>query len=159
MRPLSQAVCAPPVSDATMLALSDEALARVVIAASAVPVDEREAWLMRLADRFESPRRRSRDWTRAWRARERAGIVLLKLPMDEAALVVGLIDRGLLDPLRADDHTALTEAAKKALIQFCEASLPDRRVYDTIRVELALRALRRKLPHGSSKLRRPNQRA
>jgi hypothetical protein len=91
----------------------------------------------RLADRFEQapPSKTSRDYTRAWRARERAGRCLLRLEVDEAALVVGLVDRGLLDPLKADDRIALTEAAGKALVMFCEgeASQREARIYDTVR--------------------------
>jgi hypothetical protein len=97
-------------------------------------------------------------YTREWRQRKHNGHCLLNLEVDEAAVVIGLIDHGLLSPLRADDRGALTEAARKALMLFCEGegSLPDRRVYDKVRIELALRALRRKLPHGSSE-RRPQR--
>lgn len=45
-----------------------------------------------------------------WRNREKAGRVLLRLEVDEAALVIGLVDRGLLDPAMAVTvmrHTAM----------------------------------------------------
>jgi hypothetical protein len=58
-------------------------------------------------------------YTRAWRRRERSGQCLLRLEVDEASVIVGLVDRGLLSPLRADDRIALAEAAAKALMQFC----------------------------------------
>ncbi len=123
-----------------MLCFADDAaLARVMIRATAVPRKERRAWLQALAARIEQgarPVKTSRDYTRAWRARERSGRCLLKLEMDEANLVVGLVDRGLLDPLKADNRTALTEAAQKALIAFCdgEASQREARIYDSVRV-------------------------
>ena len=53
--------------------------------------------------------------TRSWRERQKRGRILLRVMVDEAALAIGLIDRGILDPLRADDRVALTAATEKAL--------------------------------------------
>jgi hypothetical protein len=71
---------------------------------------------------------------------------LLRLELDEAALVVGLVDRGLLDPLRADDRVALTAAAQRALEIFCDgdASQRDAAIYDKVKLALLLAALRKK---------------
>jgi hypothetical protein len=68
--------------------------------------------------------RRQAPPSRRWRARERAGLILLKFPVDEAAVVVALTDRGLLDPLRADDLVAINEAAQRALVEFCGETAP-----------------------------------
>ena len=99
-------------------------------------------------------------YTRAWRARQQTGRIQLRLECDEAGLAIALIDRGLLDFNMADDRVALTRAAEQALALFCagEGSPPDGKIYDTLRIELALRALRRKLRHGSSPKRRREQR-
>jgi hypothetical protein len=44
-----------------MLALTDESLARLLIAATAIAPAEREAWLMRFAERAEQPKTCSRE--------------------------------------------------------------------------------------------------
>ena len=101
------------------------------------------------------PCSRGAQYTAAWRRREKAGRLLLKLEMDEAALVVGLVDCGVLDPLKADDRGAITEAAQRALVQFCdggETSRQEQRIYDTVKVGLALSVLKRKL-RGPSRRR------
>ena len=82
-------------------------------------------WLQDLADRLE---RSERELTagarhmRAWCALARSGRCLLKLEMNEAELVVGLVERNLLDPLLADDLAAITQAAARALTLFCGTS-------------------------------------
>jgi hypothetical protein len=91
---------------------SDAALARVVRAARAVPYRQRAQWLQQLARKAEPPPcSPGARYTAAWRAREKAGRCLLKLEVDEAELVVALVDAGLLDPLIADDRRAITAAA------------------------------------------------
>src|SRR5262245_29411476 len=128
-----------------MLALTDEALARVVIAASSIAPARRAAWLRQLAAHFEeAPPSRGAAYTRIYRARIAAGqIVLRNIVVDETMLVLGLIDRGLLDPLRAEDRVAINAAAEKALTQYLnggEASHHAARIYDTVRLNLALAA-------------------
>ena len=83
-------------------------------------------------------------YTRLWRARERAGKILLKLEQDEAELVVGLVAQGLLDPNVADRRDAVNAAAAKALVQFCrgDVSRHAERISASVRVALLLRALR-----------------
>jgi hypothetical protein len=140
-----------------MLAFTDEGLARLVIAASAIPPSRRAVWLQRLAVRIEksSPRARTRGaiYTAQWRAREKAGRCLLKLEVDEAVLAVALVDAGLLNPNIADDRAALTAAAQQALVQFCdgEASRHDARICDSLRSELALTALQKAPPRAPKK--------
>jgi hypothetical protein len=90
--------------------------------------------------------------SRRWRARERAGLILLKFPADEAEVVVALTDRGLLDPVLADDRAAINEAARRAFAQFCgEISPHEQRLRDTMRIRLLLASLKRKLHRGPSK--------
>jgi hypothetical protein len=60
--------------------------------------------------------------TRRWRARAKNGRILLRLEVDEAALVIGLVDRGLLDPSIAHDRAAVTAAAERALEIFCDSA-------------------------------------
>lgn len=113
-----------------MLVLDDAAFARVVIAATGVPQEERRRWLADVGTRLEqgssapTPSRGSR-YTREWRARARNGETLLKVKVDEAAFAVAAVERGLLDPLLADDRGALNAAAVQALVLFVrETSQP-----------------------------------
>src|SRR5262245_17299725 len=137
-----------------MLALSDEGLARLCIAASAIPRNRRRQWLRELANRIEPPRSSpGARYTAAWRAREKAGRCLLTLEVDEAELVVALVDAGLLDPRIADDRAALTEAAQRALALYLagEPSRRDAEICASLRTELALSALQKALSHASPK--------
>ena len=135
-----------------MLALSDEGLARLCIAASAIPRNRRRQWLRELANRIEPPRSSpGARYTAAWRAREKAGRCLLKLEVDEAELVVALVDAGLLDPGIADNRAALAAATQRALARYLagEGSRHDERICDIVRAELGLTALQKALLHGS----------
>jgi hypothetical protein len=137
-----------------MLCLTDAALARVFIGATAVPREARRGWLADLASKFEQspspPLAPSTLPTRRWRDRERSGRILLRLEVDEAALVVGLIDRVLLDPLHADNRAAVTRAAERALAVFCDTSRGDGAIHDKLKVAVLLAALRRKTRGRSS---------
>jgi hypothetical protein len=97
--------------------------------------------------------RKAARYTAAWRAREKAGRCLLTLEVDEAELVVALVDAGLLDFSAADDRAALTEATQRALALYLagEGSRHDERICDTVRAELGLTALQKALLHGSQK--------
>jgi len=137
-----------------MLALSDEGLARLCIAASAIPRNRRRQWLRELANRIEPPRSSpGARYTAAWRAREKAGRCLLKLEVDEVELVIGLVDAGLLDARIADDRAALAAATQRALARFLagEGSRRDEEIRATVRAELGLTALQKVLSHGSPK--------
>lgn len=139
-----------------MLALTDEGLARLVIAASAIPPSRRAVWLQRLAGRLEkSARRRSPGarYTAAWRAREKAGRCVLKIEVDEAELAVALVDAGLLNPSIADDRVALIEATQRALFLYLagEASRHDAKLCDIVRSKLALASLQKAPPRVSKK--------
>jgi hypothetical protein len=96
-------------------------------------------------------------YTRRWRERERAGKVLLKLEVDLAEITIGLIDRKLLDPCRADDPAALNAAAAKALTIFCEGSHHETAIHDKVKLAFCLAVLRRKT-RGSPRSRRKARR-
>ena len=137
-----------------MIGLSDEGLARLCIAASAVPRHRRRQWLCELANKIEPPRRSpGARYTAAWRAREKAGRCLLTLEVDEVELTMALIDAGLLDARIADDRAALAAATQPALTRFLagEGSRHDERICDIVRAELGLTALQKALLHGSQK--------
>ena len=87
---------------------------------------------------------RHRHYTRRYRERLRAGKVRLAIVMDEAALAAMLVDRGLLNPLQADDRAALTAGAEQALRQLCETSQHEGATYDTLRLGMCLAAQKRK---------------
>ena len=137
-----------------MLCFSDEAMARVLIAGTAIKPDEQKAWLEGLAARFEKARRTelspSARYTQRYRARRKAGqLVLQNIVVDEVTLVTGLVQLRLLDPLRADDRKALAAAAGRALEAICEASHQDGEPRDTIRLGLCISALRKRKPSES----------
>jgi len=87
---------------------------------------------------------RHRHYTRRYRERLRAGKVRLAIVMDEAALSAMLVDRGLLNPLQADDRAALTAGAEQALRQLCETSQLGGETYDKLRLGMCLAAQKRK---------------
>ena len=114
-----------------------------------------------LATRLEpapTPSRGAR-YTRAWRERGRNGEVLLRVTVDEAAFAVAAVERGLLDPLLADDRAALTAAAEKALQLFCEGSPPAPQLGDSLRDRLVDAAVRREHGRGTDDYARAMQRA
>jgi hypothetical protein len=124
-----------------VLAFDDAAFAKLCIAATAVPRNRRRQWLRELANRVEPPPSSpGARYTAAWRRRGRTGRIQLKLEVDEAETVVGLVDCNLLDPLRAEDRGAITEAAQRALALYLagEGSRHDERLCDTLRAELGL---------------------
>ena len=120
---------------------------------------QRAAWLEDVARRFDrspTPISPGAGYTRRWRQRERSGKCLLRVEVDEAALTVALIDRGLLNPLEGDSRVALTKATEAALADLCcEGSLHGTATHDRIKVELLLSILRRKVRRGRS--RRPTK--
>jgi hypothetical protein len=131
-----------------VLALTDEALCHIALAATAVRPQERSSWLADVARRLErsapSELAPSTLPTRLWRKRQRDGLLCLRIVIDEATLVVGLVERGLLDPLCADDKEAVAAAAARALARYCDgdASPHDARISDSLRASF-LDAVRR----------------
>jgi hypothetical protein len=132
-----------------MLCLDDAAWARVCIAATAVALAERSTWLQNLATSFERPSSPTPSpgavYTRRWRARRRAGKVLLRPEVDEAAFAVAAVERGLIDPTVADDPAALTAAAQRVLVRFYDGEVSPREpeIFDKVQARL-LTAVQRK---------------
>jgi hypothetical protein len=127
-----------------VLALTDEALGLVVIAATAISPEERSAWLADVASRLDPSPAPSRNaiYTRRWRARQRNGRCLLKIEVDEVALIVGLVDNGFLSPALADDPVAVNRAAAKALEHLVgETSHPDNEISARVKIGLLTTAL------------------
>src|SRR5262245_14290230 len=86
-------------------------------------------------------------YTRRYRERLRAGKVRLAIVMDEASLTAMLVDRGFLNPLRADDRAALAAAAERVLRQLCETSQHEGATYDKLRLSMCL-AVQKGKPRG-----------
>src|SRR5947209_9698747 len=55
-------------------------------------------------------RARHAAYSREWRKRARKGRVLSRLEVDEVSLIMGLLDRGLLQMEQADDREAVAKA-------------------------------------------------
>lgn len=134
-----------------MLAFSDEALARVLIAGTAIEPQAQAGWLEDIAKRLDKARLRSTTpgagYTRKWRERVNAGRIRLTFEVDEVETVVGLVEVGLLAPLKAEDPIAINRAARKALLTCLrEGSLHRSGISDIIRAKLLAAA--RKQEHG-----------
>jgi hypothetical protein len=122
-----------------VLAFSDEALARLAVAATRVALPARSEWLQDIASRLDPPKLKpGARRTRAWRARAKAGRCLLKVETDEAAFAVVAVADGLLNPLQADDVGALNQAAAKVLAAYSggDMSLRGPGDVDSIRTRL-----------------------
>jgi hypothetical protein len=91
-------------------------------------------------------------YTRKWRARQRAGRILLQLEIDETDLVISLVDRGLLDPLQADNKRAIRSAAEQALRAWCSNGVGGDAMHDKIKVALLLATLRKRVRVRSRRL-------
>lgn len=129
-----------------MLQLSDAALARLIRATRAVPHNRRRKWLRELAHQIEPRELSAHAWaTRQWRAREKAGRIQLRLEADEADIVISLVEAGWLDPLKADDRAAISQAAQRIITEFCEGGMSRTAVgvRDSLGVRLLLTALRK----------------
>jgi hypothetical protein len=68
---------------------------------------------------FEGRRRANRDKKRRWRERRRAGRCVVRADVDEAALVVALIDAGLLS-VNDESHAAIEGAFQRLVDKLIE---------------------------------------
>lgn len=98
-----------------MLAFDDDAaLARLLIAATAIPTADRGQWLQSLADRFDPPKvaspKPSGPRKRRYRERQRASIRVAYIPIDAVAVEEMLIAGGLLAEADRDDKRKVDEA-------------------------------------------------
>jgi hypothetical protein len=145
-----------------MLALSDEGLAYLAIAASAIPRHRRRHWLKQLAREFEGhvPSGGARR-LRRYQARRRNGQACYRIVQDQVDLEELLLAAGTLSPLDRDNHAAVEAALARFLAILIadhdgNAFPPGRGIYDTVR-GLCLSALRRKVSGGPPKRRRPSR--
>jgi hypothetical protein len=131
-----------------MLALSDEQLARLCIAASAIAPQHRSRWLKRIAAELEghtpSPTARR---LRKFQARRHNGQKCYRVVEDQVDLEEMLLASGTLAPADRDDHSKV-EAALSRFISLCIADhrntfQSDEEICDSIRTELRLFALRK----------------
>jgi hypothetical protein len=142
-----------------MLALSDEALARVAIAATRFAASRRGRWLKSIAAELEGhPPSATARRLRKFQARRRNGQRCYRLTLDEIDTKELLLASGTLLPADREDHSKV-EAALSRFISLCIADhrntfQPDREIYDTVRVKLCLSALRGKVSGGPPKRRR-----
>lgn len=94
-----------------MLAFDDAALARVMIAACAVPRQQRRQWLKltahRLCGQEGSPAARRQ---RAYRARKRGNVIPVSFVVDADALIAALLGTGSLSPAAVDDRREIVRA-------------------------------------------------
>jgi hypothetical protein len=74
--------------------VDDQSLARLFIAASAVPVHERSRWLQQLARKLDPTP--NAIYSRRWAARQRAGLNLYHIELDAVAIEALLQREGLL---------------------------------------------------------------
>jgi len=137
---------ATPRASTVMLALDDAALARVCIAATAVPASQRGQWLRDVAERIDPPPRRMlRDLPKAkggdiggrkskaggidrhlaararkarHRARQRAGLRVFRLTASYELIVGGLIDAGKISERDALKHSNVERVLSAMLTEW-----------------------------------------
>jgi hypothetical protein len=141
-----------------MIGLSDQGLALLCIAASAIPRSRRGYWLRGIAKELEgNPPSNSARRLRQYRARQRGGLRHYHVVCDEVDLEELLISAGTLAASERDDHGAVERGLQRLLEvliadhQAGNAFPPGQGIYDTVRVKLCLSALRRKVSGGPPK--------
>ena len=140
-----------------MIAMSDEGLAYLCIAASAVAPSRRSRWLQSIARELEgqSPSPTARR-LRKFHARQRNGQRIYRVIEDQIDVEEMLLAAGVLAPRDRDNHAAV-EAALSRFLRILisdhhgNAFPPGRGIYDTVRVGLCLSTLRKKVPGGPPK--------
>ena len=123
-------------SGLAMLALSDAALAQVVIAAGAIEPGGSgprgcKVWLSSSLGKASVHAGVATPVLGLVAPARRRNPRSLRLMRPSAA--VGLVQHNFLDPSLADDPAALSEAARRALLALCERSPPEQKIYDTVR--------------------------
>ena len=146
-----------------MLALSDEGLARLCIAATAIAPSRRGSWLKSIALELEGhPPSATARRLRKFHARQRNGQRVYRVIEDQIDVEEMLLAAGVLAAHDRDDHAAV-EAALARFLRILiadhhgNAFPPDQGIYNTVRVKLCLSALRRKVSDGPPKRRRPSR--
>jgi hypothetical protein len=92
-----------------MLALTDQALARLAIGATRLRSNARAKWLRELARRIDPP---PKPLTRQgrWRQRQRDGVVCYRLELHAAPVIEALIRAGMLSETEALEHRLVETA-------------------------------------------------
>jgi hypothetical protein len=106
-----------------MLALTDTALARLCIGATAVPHDRRWRWLRDIADRFDPPPPRilaRRERSRRRRKRCHNGDAVFPLVANRDAVLLALIESRKLSEQEALDRRRVNTALSKMLRDWSE---------------------------------------
>jgi hypothetical protein len=134
-----------------MLALTDEAWARIAIGATRVAPQHRSRWLKKVARELEglSPNARR---LRQYQRRRKNGQKCYRLTLDEVEVEQLLQAAGMLagDP----DHAAVERALERFLgVCHRNAFQPDAEICASVKTELALTALERALSDGGSSKR------
>jgi hypothetical protein len=102
-----------------MLALSDGALARLAISATALPPHARGRWLRQIANRIDPPPQRSDTVRKArLRQRERSGHIVLQVEVHEHDLAAAMIEAGLLTEAQALSRADLARALARIAAEF-----------------------------------------
>jgi hypothetical protein len=92
-----------------MLALTDEALARLAIGATRLRSNGRTKWLREVARRLDPPPRPLTRQAR-WKARQRDGKVIVRLELDRDDIVLALLTSQRLTEAEALDHCQVERA-------------------------------------------------
>jgi hypothetical protein len=102
-----------------VLALSDEALARLAIGATRLRSNARARWLRELARRLDpEPRPATRQGR--WRQRQRNGVVCYKLELHAAPVIEMLIQQGRVSEAEALQHERVEAAITLAVEDMVE---------------------------------------
>lgn len=102
-----------------MLAFDDDAaLCHLLIAATAVPANQRGRWLQDLADRLDPPPGLSKaaERQRAHRARLKAGRMVLAIEVDDVLVPAALAEAGFLDLANIEDREAVARAVERLIV-------------------------------------------
>jgi hypothetical protein len=98
-----------------VLALTDEALALVCIAAGRLPAEERGTWLEDLAEKLARKKGSRAASQKAYRARQEAGLMVLQVRVHDVAVPEMLAQAGLLQPNEIDDRKAAARAVERLI--------------------------------------------
>jgi hypothetical protein len=105
-----------------MLALTDTALARLCIGATAIAPHKRDRWLKDIAARLDPPRAimRSRERSRRARARKKNGKAVLRVEVDHDPLLLALIESGRMSEAETADLRRVEAVVGKMLGEWAE---------------------------------------
>ena len=105
-----------------MLALTDTALARLCIGATAIAPHKRDCWLKDIAAKLDPPRAvvRSRERSRRARARKKNGRAVLRIEVDHDPLLLALIESRRMSEADTADLRRVEAVVGKMLGEWAE---------------------------------------